>query len=259
MNASSEYKIIEAHKFHTNDKFLTALARRFFDKDARAEVAVLTLGRPSCDYVASHPEGFDIYETTFEVPQVLYNQLADRRETVEKSLSAASWQLLRRHYPDLDVGLYVSIKPEPDSRDEARRWLYKGLSNQGRVRSDAVAAYEIDGLFFRSKPEVYFYYALKGRNISFAPLPVFIRGGDQYWRVETDFVILHEGHFVVVELDGEQFHHETPVAAHERLIPLHREGAHVERIRSSECDTVEKAKTVASQVIALLKKYAANK
>lgn len=242
------------------DKLLPALARQSFDKGARAEVAVLTLGRPTCERgLGADPDGFEIFGITFEVPQSLYNQLADRRETVQRSLCNASCQLLQRHCPHLDVGVAVSIKPEPDWRDKARRWLYEGLSNQGRVRSDAVAPYEKDGLFFRSMPEVYFYYALKGRNISFAPLPVFIRGGDQYWRVETDFVILHEGHFVVVELDGEQFHHETPVAAHERLIPLHREGAHIERIRSSECDSVEKANTVASQVIALLKKYAANK
>ena len=70
------------------------------------------------------------------------------------------------------------------------------------MRSDNVAPYEVDGLLFRSQPEINLYRALKDRSISFAPLPVFIRGGDYAAELEPDFVILHRGQVLVVELDG---------------------------------------------------------
>jgi hypothetical protein len=120
------------------------------------------------------------------------------------------------------------------------------------------APYQVDGLLFRSPSEVHLYRALKGCNISFAPLPVFIRGGDLYRRLELDFVIFHQNQVLMVELDG-KFHDESPVEAHERVIMLQRQGAKIERIRSSECDTAKKAATIARQLIDLLKTYAANK
>ena len=190
------------------------------------------------------------------MPPSLYNQIADRRKTIEKSLSHAAAQL----EPGPDFDFWLGIRPEPLWRQNTRRWLYAGLSNQGRVRSDAVAPYEVDGLRFRSQPEIHLYRALKARDISFAPNSVWIRGGDNYRRVETDFVIYKDGQLVVLEVDGSQFHHETPVEAHERLTLFAYEGAHIERIRSAECDTAEKAETlVANSILPLLKKLKANR
>ena len=150
------------------DKFLAALARLFVHKGASAEVAVLTLGRPTCEISGydNWDGGTDIYTITLEVPQSLYNQVADRRETVEKGLHDESAQLMRR-YPGIWLGGFI-IMPEmpddPDWRNKARRWLSgETLSNQGRVRSDAVAPYQADGLLFRSQPEIHLYRALKGR------------------------------------------------------------------------------------------------
>jgi len=37
-----------------------------------------------------------------------------------------------------------------------------------------------DGLLFRSQPEINLYRAFKALGITFAPLPVFIRGGETY-------------------------------------------------------------------------------
>ena len=246
------------------DKFLATLARLFAQKGASAEVAVLTLGRPTCEKTGydNWDGGINIYTITLTVPQSLYNQVADRRETVEKSFKDESAQLMRR-YPGIWLGEFI-IMPEmaddPDWRNKARRWLSgETVSNQGRVRSDNVAPYEVDGLLFRSQPEINLYRALKDRSISFAPLPVFIRGGELRRRAEPDFVILYRGQVLVVELDGKQFHHETPADAHARLTLLQYEGAHIERVKSAECDTAEKAETVAKQIFALLEKLAANK
>ena len=245
------------------DKFLATLARLFAHKGHSAEVAVLTLGRPTCEYLGESVGGLDLYAITLEVPPSLYNQVADHKLTLEGSLDGASAQLMGR-YPGVDLrGFYITpeMPDDPEWRNKARRWLSgETVSNQGRVRSDNVAPYEVDGLLFRSKPEIHLYRALKGRKISFAPLPVFIRGGEpKYRRVEPDFVIFYRGRLLVLELDGQQFHPETPADAHERLTLLDWEGAKIERIKSSECDTAEKAETMVGGIFALLEKLAANK
>ena len=43
------------------------------------------------------------------------------------------------------------------------------------------------------------------------------------------------------------------------LTLLSYEGAHIKHIESAECDTAEKAETIAKQIFALLEKLAANK
>ena len=70
------------------DKFLATLARLFAYKGASAEVAVLKLGRPTCEHLAD--DGMEYYEITLEVPPSLYNQVADRHETVEKEIAFGS-------------------------------------------------------------------------------------------------------------------------------------------------------------------------
>lgn len=73
-------------------------------------------------------------------------------------------------------------------------WLRgEGITNQGRVRSDNIAARAFDGLLFRSQPEINLYGALKAAGVSFAPLPVFVRGGHDYRRIEPDFIIVKDG------------------------------------------------------------------
>lgn len=67
------------------------------------------------------------------------------------------------------------------------------MTNQGRVRSKNVAPRERDGLLFRSQAEINLYLALKQVGVSFAPLPVFVRGGREYQRIEPDFIILKDG------------------------------------------------------------------
>jgi hypothetical protein len=116
---------------------------------------------------------------------------------------------------------------DPDWRSKAKSWLKgEGIHNQGRVRSDNPAPYSKDGLLFRSKAEINLYDALKNRGITFAPLPVFLRGGDDYRRIEPDFVIFQSGKIIVVEIDGPVFHAESPAEAHERTTMFYWEGAH---------------------------------
>jgi hypothetical protein len=126
------------------------------------------------------------------VPQAVFNSVIDQIDKLEKELCQQAEVLLRTE-PGIILENFI-IHPEnvkdPDWRLKAKAWLRgEGVNNQGRVRSDKIAPYTRDGLLFRSKPEINLYNALKGRGITFAPLPVFIRGGDDPRRKEPDFVI----------------------------------------------------------------------
>ena len=103
------------------------------------------------------------------------------------------------------------------------------------------------------------YQALKRFGVSFAPLPVFVRGGAQYRRIEPDFVVLRDGVFFVIEVDGDTVHQESPEEAHSRTTMLLHEGALVERIKSSDCDTAEKATAAVKKLLQVLAKRKAAK
>lgn len=140
-------------------------------------------------------------------------------------------------------------------RDDASAFLGgAGTTNQGRVRSDNIASRQVDGLLFRSEPEIHLYRAFKAMGVTFAPLPVFLRGGTSYTRLEPDFVVLKDGLVMVVEVDGDTYHRESPVDAHQRLAPLDHEGAKIERVRATECETPEAAKACATRLLQLLDK-----
>lgn len=157
-----------------------------------------------------------------------------------------------------EVRIIISIdKAGADWRESAKRWAEgKGITNQGRVRSTNIAPYEHDGLLFRSRAEINLYVAFKGLGVTLAPLPVFIRGGQSYQRLEPDFILIHANQMMVVEVDGEEFHPESPVDAHERLSVLSREGVRTERVRATTCDTPEKARICASKLFEELKRQA---
>jgi AbiJ N-terminal domain 3 len=186
----------------------------------------------------------------------LYARLTEaEHDDTETYIDRACTEVLRqfpRHRIDR-----VLIAPRSTNRATWRaqttRWLSgEGVNNQGRVRSDSVASLECDGLLFRSEEEIHLYRALKRVGVTFAPLPVFIRGGQQYSRLEPDFVIIKDGHVMVVEVDGDLYHKESPAEAHQRLQPLDHEGAKVERVRAADCETPEKAQKTVEKLLKVL-------
>ena len=246
------------------DSFLAALARIFTYHGGNAEIAVLSYGVAKCEMTGydNWDGGTNIYTITIEIPPMLYNQILNARDGIEANLASQSGQLMRRYHGSWLGGFIImpQLIQNPLWRNDAIRWL-KGetVSNQGRVRSDAIAPIQVDGLLFRSQPEVYLYQALKRQGIPFAPLPVFLRGGESYSRIEPDFLIFWRGKLMVLEIDGKQFHHESPVDAHTRLTILSREGAHIERISSSECDSMESATACAARIVSIFEKIHNNK
>ncbi len=147
------------------------------------------------------------------------------------------------------------IIDDPQWREKSQVWLSgANVNNQGRVRSDNVAPLNADGLLFRSQQEINFYNALRTLGVSFAPLPVFIRGGESYRRIEPDFFIVQDGFSMVVEVDGDTVHTETPQEAHSRTTMLQHEGVHIERIRAAECETIEVARATAVRLMQTMAK-----
>ncbi|MNW65727.1 hypothetical protein D3C74_441360 [compost metagenome] len=59
---------------------------------------------------------------------------------------------------------------------------------------------------------------------------------------------------MIVEVDGDTVHMETPAEAHARTTMLLHEGVHFERIKASECDTEEKALICAKRLIQIINK-----
>jgi hypothetical protein len=85
-------------------------------------------------------------------------------------------------------------------------------------------------------------------------------GGNPFRRIEPDFVILKDGIVMVVEVDVDTVHRESPREAHDPVAAmlLHEE-AHVERVNAKDCDTLEKAKACAARILAVIEKLPANK
>jgi len=238
------------------EALLATSARLFASEGSLREVAILANAEPSIDWCSENDFGHDIYHLSLQVPHYLYSQISDEIEVCE-DLILKKARILLKPYPDELAYLTISpiLSAGEEWREKANNWATgKGVNNQGRVRSNNIASIQEDGLLFRSQNEVLFYKALKSLGVSFAPLPVFIRGGEEYRRIEPDFVIVKNGVVLVVEVDGDTVHNETPAEAHDRTTMLRHEGVEIERIRASECQTPDQAVACAKRMLQVIDK-----
>jgi hypothetical protein len=241
------------------ESLLGTLARLFASEGAALEVALLTYSKPEIleEHYNNWNGGTTYYSLTLHLPLKLFTQVEHQKEGIESRLSERL--KVFGSSGDRDILSSVKIRPavvdDPQWREKSHAWLTgASVNNQGRVRSDNVAPLAENGLLFRSQQEINLYKALKSQGVSFAPLAVFIRGGDSYRRIEPDFFIVRNGFSMVVEVDGDTVHTETPEEAHARTTMLQHEGVHIERIRASECDTPEKAQASARSLLETMKK-----
>jgi hypothetical protein len=246
------------------EQFVATLAEVSASEGDATAVAILAVSEAEIEHQHHYSDyggGADYWRLKLRVDPGLYGRLGEdgRREVLER-LSTLAGDVSRGLH-DTDVCPTVVLAPLARSADgwrpRAKAWLSgEGINNQGRVRSDNIAPYQHDGLLFRSKPEVHLYTALKARGIYMAPLPVFLRGGERYERLEPDFLLVHDGVVMVVEVDGGTVHRETPAEAHARTQGLQREGVHIERLPADECETPDLARSAAEKLVRALEKYA---
>lgn len=241
------------------EPLLATVARLLAADGAAREVAVLANGTARLEETGydNWNGGVYYYDLCLETPPYLYSQLADHVETVEANIREYALLALRPYPSEIlnRVVIAPALTGGEGWRDKARSWLAgEGISNQGRVRSNNVAPKNCDGLLFRSEPEIHLYRALKSLGVSFAPLPVFVRGGSEYRRIEPDFVVIQNGIVMVVEVDGDTVHQESPAEAHARTTMLVHEGVHVERVSASMCATSESALKCARRLLEVASK-----
>jgi hypothetical protein len=244
------------------EAFLGTLARLHAAEGAAREVAVLTYSTPEIVEVGydSWNGGRTFWEMNLHAPINLFTQLKDAIDEIEKAILQKAENILSQYgnHELSKIRIVPAVIDDPQWREKAAAWLSGDkISNQGRVRSGNVAPLLVDGLLFRSQAEIHLYRALKAQGITFAPLAVFVRGGETYRRIEPDFFLVHAGITVALEVDGDTVHEETPAEAHARTAMLQQEGVYVERIKASECDSPEKAKVATARLRAIIDKHKA--
>lgn len=86
-------------------------------------------------------------------------------------------------------------------------------------------------------------------RLAVAPLPVFVRIGKNYHRIEPDFVVIYQGLTFVIEVDGDTFHPESRAEADKRLIPVTHDGIEVRRIKAEDVSDEARAEVVVRKLI----------
>lgn len=246
------------------DLLMQNVARLFAYEGNAKFVSIL-----SCSNISAAQTGYDnwdggkyIYSVYVEVPQPIYLEISAELDSAAETIKEKLSTFLHK-YDDTWIG-GVAISPlliESESwQQDARDWLLgNGITNQGRVRSNNIANRECDGLLFRSDSEINIYKALKSKGIAFAPLPVFLKGGTEYLRIEPDFVLVKDGIMLCLEIDGDTVHKETAAEANARTRILSNEGVIVERFPASRCNTPEKAQKLANEIVGLIEKHKRNR
>lgn len=226
--------------FQVEDFLASLTAALKIRGDARS-IAIVLEGQ--CEFESRNSDwGVDYWSFRVALPIHIYHALtATEIAEVEESLLDVGRTLFSSVESDglSAVKLCPTVLPAPDGwRAEAQAFVRgEGITNQGRVRSDNIATKQHRGLLFRSQAEVTLFGAMTRARLAVAPLPVFVRIGNNYHRLEPDFVVIYKGLTFVVEVDGDTFHRETPADADKRLIPLTHEGVEVRRIRAAEVAT----------------------
>jgi len=238
------------------DAVLGAAAKLLMQRGHLLEASILA----TSDTKVRHQEhdnwngGQDVWSLLLGISADTYMALENREQTQKNINAAIAIPMEAVSSSDfIDTQIITALEKDPEWRTRTLQHVSgETISNQGHAYSKNVAAREYDGLLFRSRPEIMFYNALKDSGAVFAPLSVVVCGstlGQKPRRIEPDFVIFKDGLVTVVEIDGDQFHTETPVKAEQRLKFLLDEGPGLVRLNANECDTSQKAKEAAGRVM----------
>jgi very-short-patch-repair endonuclease len=225
--------------------------------DARA-IALILSGE--CDFEFLNSDwGVDYWRLNIGIPTPLFHVLTkDEVSSVEKSVHEVGQQFFRSRPADSlsSAQVHPTVVQAPEGwREQALKYVRgEGVTNQGRVRSDNIASKEHRGLLFRSKAEINLFEAMQRAQLAVAPLPVFVRVGKSYHRLEPDFIVVFKGLTFVVEVDGDTFHRESPADADKRLVPLTYEGVEVRRIRAEDVTTDELADAAVKDLVQFMGK-----
>jgi len=238
--------------FATEDLIASAVEALKVKGDARG-IAVLVAGKCHLEQW-NRDFGIDFWRLVVALPVPLYYAISEEDRTATEAVIKEVVGPFFSTMPDdaLEcVALTPLVTQAADGwREAALRFVKgEGVTNQGRVRSDNIASKQHQGLLFRSKAEIVLFQALTRAKLAVAPLPVFVRIGKAYNRLEPDFVVVYKGLTFVVEVDGDTYHRELPADADKRLVPLTYEGVEVRRIRAADLETDQAADAAVRDLI----------
>lgn len=248
--------------FYINDFVASVVEALKSRGDARAIAALVE----SESYF--HPWGSDFgidgWKLFVTVPiHLFYAMTEEERKATEDAILDVSAPFFALKPGDAlsSVSLAPKVQSaEKDWREEAIRFIKgEGVTNQGRVRSDNIASKQHRGLLFRSAAEITLFEALTKAGLAVSPLPVFVRIGKAYNRLEPDFLVVHKGMTFVLEVDGDTYHMELPAEADKRLVPLTYEGVEVRRIRASELVSAQAAEKVVTDLVQFMDRRKASR
>lgn len=234
----------EASPFPLEDYLASLVEALKMRGDARA---IATVIEGNCQFVYYDTDfGVDYWNLVIGIPVHIFHALSDDEQSLTAKVIEEVGGSFFASLPKDSLNRVVltpKVVPATESwRTEALRFVKgEGLTNQGRVRSDNIASQQHQGLLFRSKAEIMLFESMTRKKLAVAPLPVFVRIGKTYNRIEPDFVVVYKGLTFIVEVDGDTFHKELPADADKRLLPLTFEGVEVRRIRANDLQTRELA------------------
>lgn len=187
------------------------------------------------------------YWLSFKVVYPEYKRLKKHMKQLEWKLKDVVSIIANDKEHKLGLVKFIPTIANVDAK-ESKGAITLPINNQGRVRSDNPAIIQMDGLYFRSQPEIHLYRALKTLGFVFAPLPVFLKGGKTYERYEPDFFIIKNGQMMIVEIDGQVIHSQRALYDRKRSMTFEREGVIVIRLKANDCFTEEGAMYEAKKI-----------
>lgn len=240
------------------EDFLSSLVEALKIKgDARA---IASLVESKCELRLRDSDfGIELWQLFMSMPVHIFYALSDEeRMYTSQSIAEVGEHLFASMPADSLSGVVLAPDVSAASltwREEAIRFIKgEGVTNQGRVRSDNIASQQHRGLLFRSQSEIVLFEAMTRAQLAVSPLPVFVRVGKSYNRLEPDFLVVYKGLTFVVEVDGDTYHRESPAEADKRLIPLTYEGVEVRRIRAADLTSAAAADSIVRDLIQFMAK-----
>ncbi len=186
----------------------------------------------------------------FSVNNERYSYLITQKNNILKTINEYSIENNANIYCCY-ILVYYAHDISFDWRFHAQELLLEdGCNNQNRVFPSNVAPIYYDKLRFRSKAEIYVYDALVERGLAFAPMCVLVQASaEKYSKIEPDFIIFYKGRYVVLEIDGQPWHRESPCEAELRLSPMIQNGAIIKRLNAAHFTDAIAAKILIEKAI----------
>lgn len=239
------------------DRALASIVRFLIEGDEREEARMLL----ACDLEAEETywrndlgPDYRVLVLTFHGPRRVFDLLGDRKSNLCAAVERAAEAIKPSGFYCASIRGRAAIvgAESTDWRNEVLAVLDGTSVHNQAIGFKATKTYA--GLCFRSESEVRIAQALDRANVMFLPNCRARIGSRAETRrgLEADFVVMVDGKWGALEVDGSEWHPPTRAAQdHQRDRPLRYHGAAVvERFDAGEC--FENPDKVVAQFLALL-------